>query len=161
MSTVFLSFLIGLIFVGSIGCQNLNASSEQDLSMNSELKYNPRELIIRFQPETSQTIKDLLDNEKTAVQTGVVWLDKLNNQYHLMKVERLYPKKIDLEEIKKKFPERSKRISQNVDSPAIEDTYIFHYEKDIDLSNAEKAYAQNPQVIYVQRNQIITIFENK
>ena len=89
MRTVFLSFLIGLIFVGSIGCQNLNASSEQDLSMNSELKYNPRELIIRFQPETSQTIKDLLDNEKTAVQTGVVWLDKLNNQYHLMKVERI------------------------------------------------------------------------
>jgi len=86
------------------------------------------------------------------------YLDSLNEKYQLMNVTKVFKSKLDIEEIKRKFPERSKRIPKGAKLPNLDYTYTFEFSKEnLDWEMVSQEYALDDNVEYAQPDYTVVI----
>ena len=74
----------------------------------SDAPYVSGELIVKFTPETGEVVDVALTRESMPAQTGLGWLDALNERYAVTEISRLFPADLDVAAIRRKFPERAR-----------------------------------------------------
>ncbi len=123
--------------------------------------YASGEMLIKFKGTSplSEAVQDLFEREQDFQSlTQSAYLDQLNKKYQLKAVTELYKGKLSFEEIKKKFPERSKRIPKGVKAPNLGDTYKFEFDdKKTSIRKICEEYAKDPNVEYAEPNFTATI----
>jgi len=143
-----------LLFLFNISCAE-----------NQSQGYSSSMMIIKFKDHSSlgDLVEDLFTkNQNFGLLTGDSYLDRLNKKYQLIKVSMLFKGINSMEEIKKKFPERSKRIPANAKIPNLGFTYKFEFNKsDIDILKVAEEYEKDFNVEYAQPDYSAIIHNEK
>lgn len=122
----------------------------------------PGAVIIRFKTTSplATRAQELFESGKSFESvTKTSYLDELNRKYKVARVTRLQQDPRSLEAIKKKFPERSKRIQPGTPSGRLNGSVyrIEFMEQQIDVSIICDQYAQDPNVEYAQPDYTVYI----
>jgi len=124
-------------------------------------RYSPQVLIIKFKDDTvlgGQIQKLFQKDVKIVFITNDNYLDELNEKYHLIKVSKVFKGLLSVDEIKEKFPERSKRIPPGAEVPNLRYTYKFEFnDSTMDILKAAKEYAEDPNVDYAHPDYLVTL----
>ena len=117
----------------------------------------PGELILKLAPEAGEPLEAALAAHRALTQTGLVWLDTLNARYGVTTIEPLFAHHPDLEAIKRKYPQRTKRAPPGAQVPSLKHIYKLTLQKDADVLQAVADYHAQPEVEYAQPNYLATI----
>ena len=119
--------------------------------------YVPGELIVKLVPEAGEQLEAALAAKRVPTETGLDWLDRLNTRYGVTKIDPVFSHHQDIEAIKRKFPERSKRAPPGAAAPSLKYIYKLTLLPSAPIPQAASDYARQPGVEYAQPNYLVTI----
>ena len=124
---------------------------------SSESPMAPQELIIKLDPSAGKILNEALQEKHPPARTGLPWLDLLNRQYAVISITPLLPPDASPEETRQKYPQRTQRRNPEENSPDLGYVYLFQFKSGIDLKETARIYSENPQVVYVHPNAVMSI----
>ena len=150
--------IASLLLIGAAGC-TLHAAQE-GTARSSEIdvpRYVAGELIVKLKPEAGEILDGALQAAAPPTHTELPWLDALNRRYGVSAIEPVFAHQPDLDEIKRKYPERSRRAPPDARPPNLKYIYKLTMRHDVDVIQAAADYAKQPDVEYAEPNAIATI----
>ena len=150
--------IASLLLIGAAGCK-LRAAQERT-SRPKEIdtpRYVAGELIVKLTPEAGEVLDAALQAEAAPTHTGLPGLDALNRRYGVTAIEPVFAHQPDLDEIRRKYPERSRRAPPDATIPSLTHIYKLTMRRDADIPRAAADYGGSPDVEYAQPNALATI----
>ena len=140
------------------GCRSANAQEVRRSRLPAqETQHVAGELIVKLKPEAGQALDAALAAGKPPTNTGLAWLNALNARYGVTAIAPLFARQPDVEEIKRKFPERAKRAPPGATIPSLRHIYTLTLRHDAGVLKAATDYGAQPDVEYAEPNYIATI----
>ena len=121
-------------------------------------QYVVGELIVKLKPEVGKILDAALQAGKSPTHTGLAWFDGLNARYGVRAIQPVFTHQPDVEEIRRRFPQRSRRAppNTNAQTPSLAYVYQLTLRHDADIPQAAAAYAAHSDVEYAQPNYLAT-----
>ena len=158
-----LKFCFGLSF--SLLIIILGFSKSTMSAQPSYPDYRRGELIFKLTPESGKKLDEALkqrgasrgSTEIFKLKTGLPWLDQLNQRYHIIDILPLAVDHTPDEDLKKKYPLRSKRISPNTAGTTFHYFYLLKLNPELNLQIVIDDYSKHREVIYIHPNYIANV----
>ena len=149
--------VLALLLLAAIGCGATRAQeTRQPSAAEPTQSYVPGELIVKLKPEAGKALAATLQAGRPPTQTGLAWFDALNQRYGVRQLAPLFPDQRDIEDIRRKYPERARRAPPNATAPSLQYIYKLTMPQDADILQAAADYAKQPDVEYAQPNYLAT-----
>jgi len=142
-----------------VGCRSASVAAVEP-AQQPETAFVAGELIVKLRPEAGRQLDEALAAGALPRHTGLAWFDQLNERYGVTKVEPLFTYQADTEDIKRKFPERTKRAPPGAEVPTLRYVYTLTMSRDANVLQAASDYTAQPDVEYAEPNYIATIQES-
>ncbi len=145
-------------------------------------RFVPGEILIKFKDEAdigaiAQELSILREPFKTITKTST--LDALNGRFRVKKMERLFESEDrrnlkglilnqetasgirenarkrflnQIDSARQQYPQRTNRIPEGVKIPYLSHIYRVEFEKEVDVMEASKTYAEDPDIEYAEPN---------
>jgi hypothetical protein len=124
---------------------------------SSRANYVAGELIVKLRSDAGEALDGALNNHKPPIETGLSWFDALNRQHGVTAIKPLFANQPSPEEIKRKYPVRSRRAPPGAKATSLKHIYQLTMRVDVDIEQAARAYAAHVYVEYAQPNYLSTI----
>ena len=116
------------------------------------------QLIVKLRPAAGARLEQALRDHWTSLEsTGLDWLDRLNARYGVTKITPTFSAPPDIEMIKRKFPQRTKRAPPGADVPRLQYIYTFTVSSTVAIPQAAADFAAHPDIEYAHPNYLMTI----
>lgn len=119
----------------------------------------PDRLLVKLKPEAAEAVKQARLQGQAAL-TGLASLDAVLASVRAESIEPIFPSERDIEAIKKKFPQRTKRApprAPGIAEPALSNYYKVMLKPGADVQRAVAALAADPNVESAQLDYLATI----
>ena len=148
--------VVTLILLG-MGCRRLSAQELTQQEHGHTARYVAGELIVKLKPEAGAALDAALQAGQPPTNTGLARFDALNTRYGVRAIEPLFSHTPGVEEIRRKYPERSRRAPPGVQTPSLRYLYKLTMRHEVNVLQAAQDYAANPELEYAQPNHLATI----
>ena len=128
---------------------------ERRLSEDQPAAYVRGELLVKFTADVAGTIEEARGGDQFPL-VGIGSLDALFAKYGVSAIEPVFPLTHDLEAIKAKFPERTRRIPPGARTPDLSRIYTLRLSPEVDELEAAAALSADPHVEYAHPNYLAT-----
>lgn len=149
-----MSLLLGGMVVG---CSTTFAKDASRQAMTpQQAAYVPDTLILKLTPDAGKALDTALQSTQAPMPSGLAWLEALNTRYGVTTIAPLFPHQSDVEEIKRKYPERARRAPGGAPLPPLNYVYKLTLAPDADVLHAAADYGAQPDVEYAQPDYLAT-----
>ena len=147
-----------VVLLGVVGCTATAAQGTSEHRVRPhQLPYVAGELIVKLAPEAGAALTTALENGQLPTQTGLAWFDELNARYEVSAIQPVFAQQPDIEAIKRKYPERSRRAPPDAKIPSLKYVYKLTLRHGANVLQAAQNYAAHSEVEYAEPNYLATV----
>lgn len=127
----------------------------------SERPYAAGELLLKLSAEIGARLDQALTEQRAATYTGIEWLDAMNARYGVERIEPLFASPMDVEAVRRRFPERAKRAPPDAQVHKLAHVYKLTMPEHTDMPRASAEYGAQPDVEYAHPNYLAGIQQGR
>ncbi len=145
------------LFLFAAGCQPRSAQAvEHHTPASAPPRYVAGELIVKLSQHAGAVVEAALHAGRPLRRLGLAWFDELNARYGVHSIGPVFTTVVDIDAIRRKYPERARRATPDAQDPHLKYIYKLTLRAATDILKAAADYASHPDVEYAHPNYLAT-----